>query len=208
MSKRSAPGASDRFRSDDTAGPTSWRRPSCSSRATPRASSRAPRSQWMEASTPAFSRSALRLGPPPRKGFLPRSFLPVRANRREDVNHAGAACAGLRRVRNLASNRVGAAYAELPRLTGDDHGDGTPKNEADLLVLVPVFGNLHLGVQVDESDGHSLAVDHAGQHTVPNASRRHIRDRTIDLHPCFSATGQTVLLRRLNLRRVAFRLPF
>src|SRR5437899_2801498 len=182
MSKRSAPGASDRFHSDDTAGPTSWRRPSCSSRATPRASSRAPRSQWMEASTPAFSRSALRLGPPPRKGFLPRSFLPVRANRREDVNHAGAACAGLRRVRKLAGDRVGAAYAEVPRLTGDDHGDRTPKNEADLLVLVPVFGNLHVGVQVDKADGHPLTVDRPGQHAVPNACRRYIRDHAINLH--------------------------
>src|SRR6184192_1171722 len=175
MSKRFAPGASNRFRSADMAGPMNWRRPSCSSPATPRASSRAPRSQWMEASTRAFSRSALRLGPPPRKGFLPRSFLPVRANRREDVNHAGAGSAGLRRVRNLAGNRVGAAYAELPRLTGDDHGDGTPKNEANLLVLVPVFGNLHAGVQVDKADGHPLTVDRPGQHAVPNACGRYIR---------------------------------
>src|SRR5438034_4491087 len=159
MSKKSAPGASDRFRSDDTAGPTSWRRPSCSSRAMPRASSPAPRSQWMEASTPAFSRSALCLGPPPRKGFLPRSFLPVRANRREDVNHAGASSAGLRRVRNLAGNRVSAAYAELPRFARDHHGDRTPQNEADLFVLVPVFGNLHVGIQVDEANGHPLTVD-------------------------------------------------
>src|SRR5881296_2489651 len=129
------------------AGPTNWRPPSCFSPATPRASSRAPRCQWTEASTPAFFRSPFCLWPFPWKGFHPGSSIPVRTNRCEDVNHASAAGAGLCRVGNLAGNRVGAADTELPRLAGDDHGDGTPQNESDLLVLMPVFGNLHVRVQ-------------------------------------------------------------
>src|SRR5438477_9300617 len=144
------------------AGPISLRPHSCSSPAPPRASSRAPRCRLTAASTRASSSSAFCLWPFPWEGFLPGSSFPVRANRREDVNHAGAAGAGLRRVRNLAGNRVGAADAELPRFTGDDHGDRTPQNEADLFVLVGMFGNQHVGIQVDEADGHSLAIDDSG----------------------------------------------
>src|SRR5437588_1341950 len=189
MSKRSAPRASSRFRSDATAGPMSWRLPSCSLRATPRASSPAPRCRLTAASTPAFSRSAFFLRPAPRKRLLPGSLLPVRSNRRENVHDAGAARTGLRRVGNVAGNRVGTTRPELPRFAGDDHGDRTPQNEPDLFVLVRVFGNLHIGIQVDEAHGHPFAVDHSGQHAVPNASWRHVRNHSIDLHSCSSATG-------------------
>src|SRR5207248_189080 len=59
---------------------------------------------------PASSSSAFCLWPPAWKRFHRGSLFPVRTNRREDVNHAGAGSAGLRRVRDLARNRVGAAY--------------------------------------------------------------------------------------------------
>src|SRR5207248_9098592 len=68
------------------------------------------------------------------------------------------------------------------RLAVDHHGYRTAEDEADLLVLVPVLGDLDIGIDVDEADREPFCVDNAAEHPVPDPRRLQFRDHLIHAH--------------------------
>src|ERR1700730_2582731 len=162
--------------------PRSWRPPSSFWPATPPASSPEPRWPSMAGSIAACFSSVGGLGPPSGKWLDRGGGLPVLANRREDVHHGYAADTGLRGVGKLAGDRVRLPYPQLARLPIDHHGHRTAQDEPDLLVLMPVLGNLSIRVDVDEPDGDPVPVHDAGEHPVPDARGLQSCDGLKDIH--------------------------
>jgi hypothetical protein len=96
----------------------------------------------------------------------------VLAGRREDVDHDAPFRTGGRLVRGVPGNAPGLAGTKLALLVGDPEGDRALEDDAELFVLVTVLGGDGAGVELDDGQGNSLAVDAASGDALPDLLRR------------------------------------
>jgi hypothetical protein len=71
-------------------------------------------------------------------------------------------------VGHIGGDRPRLAGAEVARLLGDAEAERSGEDEAELLVLVPVLGDVRAGIELDDREREPLAVRDACGHRLPH----------------------------------------
>ncbi len=104
----------------------------------------------------------------------PLERCPVRAWRREDVEHDGALGPGRHLVRDIRRDAPRAAGPEFALLVADTEAHRPADDDPELLVRVLVLADDAVGLEFDDSERALLAIDGACEHAVPDTDRSYL----------------------------------
>ena len=66
------------------------------------------------------------------------------------------------------------AGTEIPGLVSYAEAHRSTDDEPELLVVVAVLGHPAAGIELDDGEGHPVAVHHAGENAVPDSQRTEV----------------------------------
>src|SRR5438309_9087742 len=108
---------------------------------------------------PVFTPNAAAVSrPPSRPRFASRHGCPVRPNGGKHVDHGRPVRSRRWGVRDVARNDVSTPGSELPCLAADHHRDVALQDQSNLLVLVMMFRNLCVGIEIHQGQRRALTL--------------------------------------------------